>query len=249
MKWLVALVLPLIVTLAQAQPAVQTDLALNYLAQTGAHPETQPLVVFLHGYGGNEEDLFELRRQLYPEFSYVSARAPMPLGESRYQWFSKTPVEGPYEGVSADIERSLAQLRTFITQLGEKYHVPPKRIYLVGFSQGAMMSYEVALRTPLAVGGIALLSGKLPAPLLTQFPDLGGLHGLPVFLGHGTADPVLTYQEAMQAREVLLSAGVTLAFHAYPGMGHGVSQPETLDLARWLLAVTGRSGKESPTLQ
>lgn len=240
MKWLAALLLPLIATFAHAQPVLQTDLSLSYLAQAGADPKAEPLVIFLHGYGANEEDLFELQHGLFPAFTYVSVRAPTALGEDRYQWFSKTPGNGPYEGVPEEVTRSLERLRTFITQVEHKYQVPPQRVYLVGFSQGAMMSYELALRYPQAVGGIAVLSGKLNAPLREQLPGLHGLERLPVFIAHGTADPILTYQEAMDARDALLKAGIKADFHAYPGMGHGISQTEVLDLSRWLLGVTGK---------
>ncbi|WP_426199434.1 alpha/beta hydrolase [Pseudomonas sp. DC3200b2] len=246
MKWLAALTLSLFTALAQAQPVLQTDLSLSYLAQAGAEPKAHPMVIFLHGYGANEEDLFELRERLFPDFTYLSVRAPMPLGEGAYQWFSKTQGQGPYEGVQEDIDRSLERLRAFIRQASSKYNVPPQRIYLVGFSQGAMMSYEIALQAPASVGGIAILSGKLPAGLIDQVrtradqADL--LAKLPVFIGHGTADPVLDYQEATQARQALIELGVKPEFHAYPGMTHGVSKAEVDDLARWMMGVSGVAG-------
>lgn len=243
MKWLAALTLSLFAALAQAQPVLQTDLSLSYLAQAGAEPKAHPMVIFLHGYGANEEDLFELRERLFPDFTYLSVRAPMPLGEGAYQWFSKTQSQGPYEGVQEDIDRSLERLRTFIQQASEKYGVPPQRIYLVGFSQGAMMSYEVALQAPDSVGGIAVLSGKLPAGLIEQLQSSTGQRNLPaslpVFIGHGTADPILGYQEATQAQETLIKLGVKPEFHAYPGMTHGVSKTEVDDLAKWMMRVSG----------
>jgi phospholipase/carboxylesterase len=234
MKWLAALLLPLLATFAQAQPTLQNDLGLNYLEQLAPHPAAEPLVIFLHGYGANEDDLFVLRERLPASYSYLSVQAPMPLGEGRYQWFSKTPVDGPYDGVEEEVGRSLSRLRTFVARAGDKYQVAPNRIYLVGFSQGAMMSYELALRYPQSVAGIAALSGKLTAGLQASLPSLKGFDSLAVFIGHGTADPVLTYQEATDARNALLKAGVNADFHAYPGVGHSISVTQIQDLAKWL---------------
>ncbi|MBA1242394.1 alpha/beta hydrolase [Pseudomonas japonica] len=238
-KWLAALLFPLIASLAHAQPVLQHDLPLSYLAQAGANPQAHPLIIFLHGYGANEEDLFEIHERLFPDFTYLSVRAPMPLGEGRYQWFSKTPDNGPYEGVPAEVQRSLETLRAFVTEAGRKYKVAPRRIYLVGFSQGAMMSYELALQYPDSVGGIAALSGKLTSGMRQRLAPLPGLAQLPVFIGHGTADPILPYAEATQANEALLKVGIKADFHAYPGMTHGVSKTEVDDLAKWLFQVTG----------
>lgn len=234
MKWLAALLLPLIATFAQAQTTLHDDLGLDYLAQVGPHPTAEPLVIFLHGYGANEDDLFVLREHLPARYSYLSVQAPMPLGEGRYQWFSKTSGDGPYDGVEEEVSRSLTRLRTFVAKAGAKYQVAPNRIYLVGFSQGAMMSYELALRYPQAVAGIAALSGKLTAGLQAALPGLKGFDALTVFIGHGTADPVLTYQDATDARHALLKAGIKAEFHAYPGVGHSISLTETQDLAKWL---------------
>jgi phospholipase/carboxylesterase len=234
MKWLAVLLLPLVATFAQAEPALQHDLGLNYLAQVAPKPTAEPLVIFLHGYGANEDDLFALRDSLPATYTYLSVQAPMSLGEDRYQWFSKTPSNGPYEGVDDEVSRSLTRLRTFVAKAGAKYQVAPNRIYLVGFSQGAMMSYELALRYPQAVAGIAALSGKLTTGVYAALRGLKGFDSLAVFIGHGTADPVLTYQEATDARNALLKAGINAEFHAYPGVGHSISLTETQDLARWL---------------
>nr|WP_276583491.1 alpha/beta fold hydrolase [Pseudomonas sp. RIT-PI-S] len=238
------MLLPLLATFAHAQPVLQTDLPLKYLAQAGANPRAEPLVIFLHGYGANEEDLFELHGRLFPDFTYLSVRAPLSLDEGRYQWFNKTAGNGPYEGVQEDIDRSLERLRSFVEQAGRKYQVAPERIYLVGFSQGAMMSYQLALQHPQAVGGIAALSGKLNAGLREQLAPVPGLDRLPVFIGHGTADPILPYSDATTANDALLKVGIKADFHAYPGMGHGVSRTEVDDLAKWLFKVTGKAASQ-----
>jgi len=240
MKRLAVLLFPFIAATAQAQLVVEQDLPLGYLAQPGTHPPAQPLLILLHGSGSNEQDLFSLCDELVPDATCLSLRAPLNVGDARYQWFSKTPGDGPYEGVEEDVKRSLADLRAFIAQAQAKYHVTPGRTYLVGFSQGAMMSYEVALRDPQAVGGIVALSGKLNADLRQDLTKATAHSPLPVFIGHGTADSVLPYSDATQANEQLIKAGIHPSFHAYPGMGHGVSDTEVDDVRTWLTQVMGK---------
>lgn len=244
MKRLAVLLFPFIAATTQAQPVLEQDLPLGYLARPGTNPPAQPLIILLHGSGSNEEDLFSLCDELVSDATCLSLRAPLKVGDMRYQWFSKTPSDGPYEGVEEDVKRSLADVRAFIAQAQAKYRVRPARTYLVGFSQGAMMSYEVALRDPQAVGGIVALSGKLNADLRHGLARATTLSRLPVFIGHGTADSVLPYGDATQANEQLIKAGIHPSFHAYPGMGHGVSDTEVGDVRTWLIQVMGKGAAE-----
>ncbi len=127
-----------------------------------ANPDSreQPLVIFLHGYGSNEQDLFGIKDELPSEYNYLSVRAPMVMQEGSYQWFRKKG-EGAYNGETDDLKSSGQVLLDFVAQAAKKYHTQPHKVFLVGFSQGAIMSYEVALRHPEAVGGIAALSGRI----------------------------------------------------------------------------------------
>ncbi len=228
-----ALFLLLVSSGLQAQPSLHTDLPLNYLAHADEQARNRPLVIFLHGYGSNEQDLFDLKNQLPKHYNYLSVQAPMALGQGRYQWFSKKG-EGAYDGDTADLKASGRVLLDFIQQARAKYPTDANNVYLVGFSQGAMMTYEVALRHPQAVGGIAALGGRILPVLRAGLTPDAPRRSLAVFIGHGTADSVIPYSDGTEANTFLRTLALEPEFHAYPGVGHSISALEVRDLRAWL---------------
>ncbi|WP_241775215.1 alpha/beta hydrolase, partial [Pseudomonas corrugata] len=166
-----ALFLLLVSSGLQAQPSLHTDLPLSYLAQADEQARDRPLVIFLQGSGSNERDLFELKDELPRHYNYLSVRAPKSMEPGHYQWFAKKG-EGAYDGDTLDLKASGQMLLDFIEKARAKYPTDASQVYLVGFSQGAMMSYEVALRHPEAVGGIAAMGGRVLSVLQAELtPD------------------------------------------------------------------------------
>ncbi|HEX8595806.1 MAG TPA: dienelactone hydrolase family protein [Pseudomonas sp.] len=224
--------------LVQAQDALQTDLPLSYLAQASIDSQDKPLIVFMHGYGSNEKDLFGIKDLLSADYNYLSVRAPVQLRPGSFQWFTQKPQSPDYDGVTVDLKSSGERLALFIKAAAEKYHTQPGKVFLVGFSQGAIMSYEIALRHPGSVGGIAALSGRvlpvLRADLKAQGKPDSQLKNLAVFIGHGTADPRLPFSGAKDAEAYVKSLGITPEFHGYSGVGHTISEAEVDDLKAWL---------------
>ncbi|WP_404483162.1 alpha/beta hydrolase [Pseudomonas sp. HT11] len=231
---LFALALTLMASAAHADSTLHTDLPLSYLEQTQSDARNQPLVIFLHGFGSNEEDLFGIKDALPSTWTYLSARAPMPVDPQGYRWFTKTPGDGDYNGETADLQRSAALIEDFVGKATAKYHTQSDRVFLVGFSQGAIMSYEVGLRKPALVRGIAALSGSVLPVLKAELKPSESLGKLAIFIGHGTLDQALPYASATQANEVLVGLGLMPEFHGYPGMPHTVSETEVQDLKAWL---------------
>ncbi|ROM33651.1 phospholipase [Pseudomonas poae] len=229
-----ALTLVLLAGAAQADSTLHTDLPLSYLEQTQGDARNQPLVIFLHGFGSNEEDLFGIKDALPSTWTYLSVRAPMPVDPSGYRWFARKPGDGEYDGETADLQRSAKLIEDFVTQATAKYHTQSDRVFLVGFSQGAIMSYEVGLRKPALVRGIAALSGSVLPVLKAELKPDAALDKLAIFIGHGTLDQALAYTSATRANEVLLGLGLKPEFHGYMGMPHTVSEAEVQDLKAWL---------------
>jgi len=231
---LFALALTLMAGVAHADATLHTDLPLAYLEQTQSDSRNQPLVIFLHGFGSNEEDLFGIKDALPSSWTYLSARAPMPVDPNGYRWFTKTAGDGDYNGETADLQRSARLIEDFVGKATAKYHTQSDRVFLVGFSQGAIMSYEVGLRQPELVRGIAALSGSVLPVLKAELKPTESLGKLAIFIGHGTLDQALPYESATRANEALLGLGLKPAFHGYPGMPHTVSAAEVQDLKAWL---------------
>ena len=122
---------------------------------------TPPLLLLLHGVGSNEHDLFELAPFLDKRFLIISVRAPNTLGPGSYAWFE---VNFTPQGPAINPEQAEASRETLITFIKEAitaYGANPKQVYLMGFSQGAIMSASVALTRPELVAGAVLMSGRI----------------------------------------------------------------------------------------
>jgi phospholipase/carboxylesterase len=234
MKLLFALLSLLCAPLALAAAPLLNDLPLSYLEQAGNGQPDQPLVIFLHGYGADEQDLFSLVDELPQGYTYLSVRAPADTGQGGYQWFAPQKGAAEYDGVHTDVAASEQRIVDFVAAAVRKYHTRADKVTLIGFSQGAIMNYQVALDHPHSVGAVAVLSGKLLPPLRARLHASADYRGVRWFIGHGTADPVLPVSGATQADEALRGIGVTPDFHVYPGLRHGIGEAEITDLRQWL---------------
>lgn len=232
-KWLAFIVLTYAFPV-WAQSSVLEDLPLPYLEQTQPDAHDKPLVIFLHGHGGNENALFGMKDALPFGYTYLSVRAPLTLADGVFEWFDKTNRSGEYDGDAAQVKSSEKLIVAFVAAAMKKYRVPTGKVFLVGFSQGAMMSYYVALHHPEGIGGFAILSGTMLPALRAEIKPGHALVLPPFFIAHGTADPTLPYDLAVQAQQLLKQASVTIQFHAYAGLGHAFNETEITDLRHWL---------------
>jgi phospholipase/carboxylesterase len=192
-----------------------------------------PLLLLLHGVGSNEEDLFGLAPYLDERFLIVSARAPVVMGPASYGWFN---IEYTQRGLVADLEQakiSLQQLLGFIDELVETYRADDRGVYLLGFSQGAMMSLALALTRPEKFAGAVIMSGRYPSQVLEHGPDLKALKGKPFLVTHGIYDPVLPIEQGRAVRTQLEALPLELTYREYP-MGHEVSLESLRDVSAWL---------------
>ena len=150
-----------------------TTTDLHYLVREPKIKSMHPPVIFLlHGVGSNEEDLFSFANQLPEKYLVISARAPISLGGNSFAWYQVDfSTNKPVFNFEQE-EKSRTIIINFIEQLKEKYSFNEKEIYLCGFSQGAIMSYSVALTKPGLIKGIAVMSGRL----LEEIKQIGRAH-------------------------------------------------------------------------
>jgi phospholipase/carboxylesterase len=222
----------------------ESKLALKHLVRepAGGGPTPPPLLLLLHGVGSDEEDLFALAPYLDERFLVVSARAPVALDYGGYGWFR---IDFTPRGMVADLEqakRSLNILPGFLDGLVEAYGADPRRVYLAGFSQGAMMSLALLLVRPERLAGVVAMSGRLPVQVLEREPDRGALTGKPVLVTHGLYDTVLPVEQGRAARDYLKALPVELTYREYP-MAHEVSAESLRDVTGWLGAALDAAGQ------
>ena len=223
---------------ADAVPAAAGDL--TYLVHAPTQPSPHPpLIVLLHGSGADERDMIGLWHDLPGAFVVISPRAPFERSGGGYVWYRKagaTPKPN-------DLEASRKIVDLVVANAVSRFDADPRRVFLGGFSQGAVMTYEVALREPNRFRGAAVLSGILFPSATVALPARVDLASESFFVAHGTADPVIPFSAATAARASLARLGVPTTFHAYSGMGHTIGPQETSDVAAWLAEqVAGETG-------
>ncbi len=194
----------------------------------GRHPggRLYPTVVMVHGWEGNETVMGIFERTVPPGVLIVSPRAPVTVAANSYGWFRLDQGE-------TDFLAGLEALGSFLRALPDAYPVDPQRLLLMGFSQGAGVSYALLLKDPALTFAVAGLAGFLPPPARPWLAP-GRLAGKHVFASHGAADETVPVELARSARVDLSRAGADVDYHEYEAVGHKLNAQGMRDLARWL---------------
>ena len=195
-------------------------------AREGQPPH--PTLLLLHGRGSNELDLLSMAPALDGRFFVVSARAPHPYFGG-YRWYEQ---DESGQQNRASFEMGLELLGRFVDDMLEAYPIDSQQLYLLGFSQGAMMSNALTLTVPNRIAGAVLLSG-FPPPLEDSAVRSDDLRGKPFFVAHGTEDPLLGIELGRAVRDSLTALQADVTYREYP-MAHQVIQPELEELQGWL---------------
>lgn len=192
-----------------------------------------PLLILLHGVGGNEQNLFSFAPNLPENFVVVSARGPLTFGPNSFAWFQVDFSTGKPQINEQQAENARQIIIDFIKDLKTEINFDDQQVYLMGFSQGGIMSYSVALTAPEKVKGIAVMSGRLLPEIKPLVAEEKSLQKLDVFISHGKQDQVLNYQYAIDALEYLKTKKLNPEFHSYEE-GHTVNQQMFQDVNNWL---------------
>ncbi|MEC9367701.1 MAG: dienelactone hydrolase family protein [Pseudomonadota bacterium] len=180
------------------------------------------LVVFLHGYGADGNDLIGLGQhwaRAFPDTAFVSPHAPEPCAMSPMgrQWFPLT-LRDPSESWRG-VQQAGPGLDAFLDAEMERHGLGDDRLALVGFSQGTMMALHVGLRRAKAPAGIVGYSGAIAG---AEHLDAQLRSKPPVLLVHGDADEVIPIDALHMTREALAAASVPVQWHVSEGIGHGI---------------------------
>jgi phospholipase/carboxylesterase len=197
--------------------------------------DTNPLLLLLHGYGSNEEDLFSFASELPEEYYIVSARAPYNIMHGSYAWYAinfDADQNKFSDNDQAIISRDI--VAGFIDELVSNYPIDANNVTLIGFSQGTILSYAVALSFPEKVQRVVAMSGYINPEILEKDYLKNSFSNLKIFTSHGTADQVIPVEWGRKAKPFLENLGINIAYKEYP-IGHGVSPQNFYDFKNWLL--------------
>jgi predicted esterase/catechol 2,3-dioxygenase-like lactoylglutathione lyase family enzyme len=186
-----------------------------------------PTLLLLHGTGGDEHDLLDLGRALYPQAALLSPRGQ--VLENGMPRFFRRLAEGVFD--LDDLQRRTHDLAAFVAAASEQYGFDPRRVIAVGYSNGANIAASLLLLHPEVLAGAALFHAMVPI-VPEQLPDLGGV---PVFMAAGRSDPLIPARLTEQLAQMLRQAGASVELQWQPG-GHALTQAEVLAATSWLRA-------------
>ncbi len=205
------------------------------VARQAVPGQAPPLLVLLHGIGADENDLFSLADRLDPRFVVVSVRAPRRY-DVGFAWFDIAwKADGSVVPDGAQARETLADLIGWLAAAPGRLGADARRVYLLGFSQGAMMSLGVLRTAPERVAGVVALSGRYADALFGAPPPGDALRAVPLFVGHGTADEVLPVANGRAIRDAFQPLVRDFTYREY-AVGHGIAPSELADVAAWLTA-------------
>lgn len=208
-------------------------MSLQYIVREPKKEIKNPaLLILLHGYGSNEQDLFSFAEELPDELLIISAQAPYEMGFGSYAWYAINfdDVNGKFSDLK-QAKTSIDKIALFIDEIKEKYKTNPNKTFLLGFSQGAILSYSLSFFYPNKVQNVIALSGYINTELLpeTNSNEIKTNY----YCSHGSVDQVLPVEWARKSKPFLDNLGLENVYSEYP-VGHGVAPQNFYSFKSWI---------------
>ena len=206
---------------------------LHYLLrQSKTSIENPPLLVLLHGYGSNEDDLFSFAEELPDTFLIVSLQAPHAMGSGSFAWYSINfdDKNGKFSDLK-QAKESIDQIAIFIDEIKIKYNTKTNQTFVLGFSQGAILSYSLSLFYPNKVQHVIALSGYINTELIPA--TISKEIKTDYYCSHGSVDQVLPVEWARKSKPFLDDLGFQNVYFEYP-VGHGVAPQNFYSFKTWI---------------
>jgi len=174
-----------------------------------------PLLVLLHGVGGNENGFDRLLARLDPRLLVLSIRAPFENAPGAYRWFDVSSAGRSIDIDPEEAEHSRVAVIQFINDAVMGFGADPRRVYLLGFSQGATLAYSIGLTAPARLRGIVGIGGRVLPEIATQTAPMSALRHLTLLIQQGAHDPVMSPERARKTRDLFVDLGVMLGYREY----------------------------------
>ncbi|MGJ8735995.1 alpha/beta hydrolase [Zobellia laminariae] len=210
-------------------------LSLEHLIRPSSIKEGKAPVLFMfHGYGSNEEDLFSFAPELPEELCIISVRAPYPMEPYGNAWYAIN--FDAQQGKWSDDEQaktSRDKIVAFIDEACSTYALDANRVTILGFSQGTILSYAVALSYPEKIKNVIALSGYINEAILKEGYENNDFSNLKIYASHGQVDQVIPPEWAQRATKFLENLKIEHVYEEFP-VGHGVAPQNFYSFKKWL---------------
>jgi len=200
-----------------------------HLVQKSNREDKSPLIVLLHGYGSNEKDLFSFKEFLPNDATIVSLRAPLELFQNMYAWYQiyfENNVKS-FDEKSAFSSKNL--IIDKIKQISKEYNCDDERITLIGFSQGAILGFSVALMKNNLIKNLVALSGYVEEKII----DFSSMSFPNIYISHGINDDVIPHLDSKKTLQILNKNKINYDYYEF-NQGHGVNMDNLNSFLKWI---------------
>ena len=213
---------------------VNKTLSLSYISRKSTLSENAPLLIMMHGYGSDENDLFSFASELPKTLFIISVKAPYPMQPYGNAWYAINfdADKGKWND-NKQAKESLHLIARFIDEVIDIYPVDKDNVTLLGFSQGSILSYAVALNYPKKVKNIVALSGYINHDTLPKDIYQKNYSNLDFYCSHGSVDQVIPVDWARQTAPFLNALHIKNKYSEFP-IGHGVAPQNFHEFKDWL---------------
>lgn len=192
-----------------------------------------PLLLLLHGYGSNEEDLFSFAPELPGAYFIISAKAPIAMQPYGNAWYHiAIDAQGVKSSDNEGAKKARDLIAQFIDEVVKEYDLDPYNVTLLGFSQGTILSYAVALTYPEKIKNVIGLSGYINEDIIELKSNASYAH-LNIYNSHGSVDQVIPIEAARKTPLFLRNLGIESTLSEFP-VGHGVHPTNFYEFKQWL---------------
>ncbi|SFZ92139.1 phospholipase/carboxylesterase [Flaviramulus basaltis] len=212
-----------------------TSLSLQHIIRKSTLKENAPLLIMMHGYGSDENDLFSFSSELPEELFIISVKAPYPMQPYGNAWYAiNFDAEKGKWSDNEQAKQSRDLIAKFIDEATSTYPVIKDNVTLLGFSQGSILSYAVALTYPEKVKNIIALSGYINPDILPENLESKDYSNLDFYCSHGSVDQVIPVDWARQNAPFLNNLSIKHQYSEFP-VGHGVAPQNFYEFKEWLM--------------
>lgn len=214
---------------------LNTSLFLHHIIRKSSLTENAPLLIMLHGYGSDENDLFSFASELPEELFIISVRAPYPMQPYGNAWYAiNFDADQNKWSDNEQAKQSCNVIAKFIDDAVLAYPVNKNNVTLLGFSQGAILSYAVALTYPEKIKNIIALSGYVNKDILPENTSTSDYSNLDFYCSHGSVDQVIPVDWARRTAPFLNNLHIKNHYAEFP-VGHGVAPQNFYEFKNWLM--------------
>ena len=193
-----------------------------------------PVIIMLHGFGSDENDLFSFASELPEKYAIISLKAPIRMEPYGNAWYNIYLDDS--QGKFSDDEQAISSrelVSRCIDEVVEKYKVDADNVTLLGFSQGTILAFAVALSYPEKVKNVIGLSGYINKEILKDDYENNEFSNLSIYTSHGNVDQVIPVDWARKTEPFLKNLNIDCVYSEFP-VGHGVAPQNFYELKNWL---------------